>query len=386
MKQENYLNGLNSLRFIAAFFIIAMHIHNNQTIMNLPHLPNMAFLYKGAVSFFFTLSGFLITYIRIAEYEKNGNISMRNFFSKRFYRLAPVYYLVIAFGMIFYWLIVPAIGMNTHNDYNINLALFLYLIFLPNLMNSFFHVGGALNVSWSIGAQEQFYWLLIPFMKYKFKYLLKLLILISILSVLVSIGNSYNVFGLTEQGRAFVHTLRFHFMSIGALLAYMLYYKKGKLLSLWVFSRKWMQLILFLTLVAWYGFDTDSKFLKSTITLPLSLLYGWLIINIAANPKNIIKLDNKLFDWTGKRTYGIYMYHMFVLYLVSYFFSKTEFLFHNFSLYIICYYLLVFGITIGLAHFSFTYIETPIMRWTKENDEKKKLELKRTKVKVLKRA
>jgi len=360
---------------MAAFFIIAMHTQNNQTIMNLPRLPDMAFLYKGAVSFFFTLSGFLITYIRIGEYEKSGDINMRKFFSNRFYRLAPIYYLVVTFGLLFYWFIVPQIGLESHTDYKLNLAIVLYLIFLPNLMNSMYHVGGALHVSWSIGAQEQFYWILIPFMKYRFKYLIPFLILITIASVFMSIGNAYNLFGLSEQMQAFVHTLRLHFMSIGALLGYYLYYKKEKLLSLWIFSKKWIQALLFLSLIAWYGFNTDSKFIKATITLPLSLLYGWLIINVAANPRNIIKLDNSFFDWIGQRTYGIYMIHMFVIYLVSFFFSKTEFLFGNFGLYISCFYLMVFGISIGLAHLSLTYVEQPIIQWSKRWSKVKTLNL-----------
>jgi len=375
MKKTNYLYGLNTLRFMAAFFIIAMHTQNNQTIMNLPRLPDMAFLYKGAVSFFFTLSGFLITYIRIGEYEKSGDINMRKFFSNRFYRLAPIYYLVVTFGLLFYWFIVPQIGLESHTDYKLNLAIVLYLIFLPNLMNSMYHVGGALHVSWSIGAQEQFYWILIPFMKYRFKYLIPFLILITIASVFMSIGNAYNLFGLSEQMQAFVHTLRLHFMSIGALLGYYLYYKKEKLLSLWIFSKKWIQALLFLSLIAWYGFNTDSKFIKATITLPLSLLYGWLIINVAANPRNIIKLDNSFFDWIGQRTYGIYMIHMFVIYLVSFFFSKTEFLFGNFGLYISCFYLMVFGISIGLAHLSLTYVEQPIIQWSKRWSKVKTLNL-----------
>jgi len=372
MKNTNYLYGLNTLRFMAAFFIIAMHTQNNQTIMDLPRLPDMAFLYKGAVSFFFTLSGFLITYIRIGEYEKKGNIDMKTFFSNRFWRLAPLYYLVIVLGLLFYWVFIPFMGIESHTAYNINLAFVLYLAFLPNLMNAMFHVGGALHVSWSIGAQEQFYWLLIPFMKYRFKYLPTFLVIITILSVVVSIGNAYNLFGLSKQMQAFVHTLRFHFMSIGALLGYMLYYKKDKLLALWIFSKKWMQVLLFLSLVGWYGFNTDSKFIKATITLPLSLLYGWIIINVAANPRNIIKLDNKFFDWIGQRTYGIYMIHMFVIYLVSFFFSKTEFLFDNFFLYITSFYLMVFGISIGLAHLSFTYFEQPIIQWTKRLKRRKK--------------
>jgi len=373
MKNTNYLYGLNTLRFMAAFFIIAMHTQNNQTLMDLPRLPDMAFLYKGAVSFFFTLSGFLITYIRIGEYEKKGDINMRKFFSNRFYRLAPVYYLVIAFGLLFYWVIIPLLGIESHTDYKLSLSLLLYLAFLPNLMNAMYHVGGALHVSWSIGAQEQFYWVLIPFMKYRFKYLVPFLIAITILSVFISIGNAYNLFGLSHEMQAFVHTMRLHFMSIGALLGYYLYYKKEKLLSLWIFSSKWMQIILFSSLVGWYGFNTDSQFIKSTITLPLSLLYGWLIINVAANPRNIIKLDNPFFDWIGQRTYGIYMMHMFVIYLVSFFFSKTGFLLENFGLYISCYYLMVFGMSIGLAHLSLTYFEQPIIKWTKRIDIKKKI-------------
>lgn len=376
VRDANYLYGLNTLRFMAAFFIIAMHIHNNQTIMNLPRLPEMAFLYKGAVSFFFTLSGFLITYIRIKEFEKSGDINIRKFLSNRFMRLAPLYFAMVALGLVFYWVIVPKLGMETHNEYNLTLAIVLYLLFLPNLMNSLFHVGGALHVSWSIGVQEQFYWLLLPFMKYRFKHLPKFLIAVIIISVIVSIANAYDAFGLSEGWKAFVHSLRFHYMAIGALLAYYLYYKREQLLGLWVFSKKWAQLLMFGILVMWYGYDTDSVFVKNTITLPLSVLYGWIIINVGSNPKNIIKLDNKVFDWIGQRTFGIYLMHMFIVYGVSFFFAKTHLFFNNFPLYIATFYAMVFGIGIFLGHMSFKYFETPIMEWhgryVKQKKEKEK--------------
>ena len=359
----NYLYGLNTLRFLAAFFIIAMHIQNNQTIMDLPRLPELAFLYKGAVSFFFTLSGFLITYIRVKEYDKTGSINIKRFLGNRFFRLAPLFYAVIIIGLVFYWVLIPSLGMETHTGYNLGLAFILYLLFLPNLMNSFYHVGGALHVSWSIGVQEQFYWLLLPFMKYKFKHLPAFLITVIIVSVAVNIGNAYGIFGFGEQMSAFVHTLRLHFMAIGALLGYYLYYKREKLLGLWIFSKKWLQVGIFMLLVLWYGFKTDSLFIRNTITLPLSLLYGWIIINVGANPRNVIKLDNKVFDWIGQRTYGVYMMHMFVVYGVSFFFTKTQLFFDHFYLYIGAFYLMVFGITIGMAHLSFTYFEQPIIKW-----------------------
>jgi peptidoglycan/LPS O-acetylase OafA/YrhL len=373
-RDANYLYGLNTLRFMAAFFIIAMHIHNNQTIMNLPRLPEMAFLYKGAVSFFFTLSGFLITYIRIKEFEKSGDINIKKFLSNRFMRLAPLYFLMVALGLLFYWFIVPKLGMESHNEYNLTLAIVLYLLFLPNLMNSLYHVGGGLHVSWSIGVQEQFYWLLLPFMKYRFKYLPIFLISVIIISVFVSIANAYDVFGFGEGIKAFIHTLRFHYMAIGALLAYYLYYKREQLLGLWVFSKNWAQLLMFGILVAWYGYSTDSVFIKNTITLPLSLLYGWIIINVGSNPRNIIRIDNKVFDWIGQRTFGIYLMHMFIVYGVSFFFAKTHLFFNNFPMYITAFYIMVFGIGITLGHLSFKYFETPIMTWHASYVKRKKSE------------
>ncbi|MCB0670180.1 MAG: acyltransferase, partial [Saprospiraceae bacterium] len=215
------------------------------------------------------------------------------------------------------------------------------------------------------GVQEQFYWLMLPFMKFKFKYLPFFLVMVTIVSVLVNIGNAYGIFGFSEPVQAFVHTLRFHYMSIGALLGYYLYFKRDQLLGLWIFSKKWLQLVLFTLLVMWYGFNTDSVFIKNTITLPLSLLYGWIIINVGSNPKNVIKIDNKIFDWIGQRTFGVYMMHMFVVYAVSFFFSKTQLFFGYFYLYIFVFYLMVFSITIALAHLSFKYFENPVMDWQK---------------------
>lgn len=369
---KNYLYGLNTLRFLAAFFIIAMHIQNNQKVVGIPRLPEFAFLYKGAVSFFFTLSGFLITYIRIGEHEKTGTINIKRFLSNRFARLGPLYYTVILAGLIFYWVVVPYLGMESYTNYSLGLAAVLYLLFLPNLINSLYHVGGALNVSWSIGVQEQFYWLLLPFMKFKLKYLPTFLVVVIVLSVFVSIGNAYGIFGLSTEMSAFVKTLRFHYMAIGSLLGYLLYYRRDQLLGLWIFSKKWAQVLIFGLLVAWYGFKTDSEFIKNTITLPLSLLYGWIIINVGTNPKNIIKLDNKVFDWIGQRTFGIYLMHMFVVYIVSFFYLKTGLFAEHFGLYIFSFYVLVFGIVIGLAQLSFKYFEQPIMKRHKEAQQRKK--------------
>lgn len=373
--KSDFLYGLNTLRFLAAFFIIAMHIQYNQLVSGLPTLPGYAFLGKGAVSFFFTLSGFLITYIRLGEMNRDKTLNLKRFFSNRFFRLAPVYFLVVSSGLFFYWVVLEKLHIPYIKEYHLGTAAILYSFFLPNLMNSLYQVGGILNVSWSIGAQEQFYFFFLPFMKRNLKYLTTFLWILIGISIVVSIANAYNAFGLPKGLQQFVHTLRFHFMGIGAILGYYLRYKKEKLLSLWIFSKVWMQLFLAGLLVAWYCFKTSDQFINATITLPLSFLYGWLIINVSANPKNIIKIDNKYLDWVGQRTYGVYMYHMFIVYAVSFFFSRTGFLTSHYVAYIILFYALVFGITITLAHLSFEYFEKPIIKRHRARMNAKKLTL-----------
>jgi peptidoglycan/LPS O-acetylase OafA/YrhL len=247
--------------------------------------------------------------------------------------------------------------METYNDYSLSFAIFSYTFFLPNLINNLFQVGGALYVAWSIGAQEQFYWLLIPAMKKKLHLLPHLLIIATVVFVAINIANAYNVFGLSKGMQAFVHSLRFHYMTIGRLLGYFLYYKREKLLSLWVFSKPSLQILVFAILVSWYGFKTDSIFIKNPITLPMSLLYGWIVINVGANPKNVIKISNPVFEWIGQRTFGVYLMHMFVVYAISFVFTKTHLFLETFWLYQLTFYTLVFSITIFLAHLSFAYYE-----------------------------
>ena len=46
----------------------------------------------------------------------------------------------------------------------------------------------------------------------------------------------------------------------------------------------------------------------------LSCSFAWLIINISLNRKSIISLDNRVFNFLGEISYGIYMYHMLIIF------------------------------------------------------------------------
>ena len=69
---NKYFNGLNSLRFFAAFFVLIHHLEQIRFKYGMFNLKEYALFNNGglAVSFFFVLSGFLISYRLIVEKKK----------------------------------------------------------------------------------------------------------------------------------------------------------------------------------------------------------------------------------------------------------------------------------------------------------------------------
>ena len=227
--------GLNGLRFLAAVTVVIMHMHSNLERVGLPQLPAFPILFKGhaAVSFFFVLSGFLITYLLLEERVQTGRISVRNFYLRRVFRIWPLYITVIVFGLFFFWVVVPPMGVEFEIRYDIELAVLLYTLFLANLMNSLYHMGGMLHITWSIAVEEQFYLAWAPVVKKFFVRRLPAIIVgVIIVSATVNILNALDVFGLGAGLKGFVYTLQFHYMGLGAGAAWMLYYRRDSFLAL----------------------------------------------------------------------------------------------------------------------------------------------------------
>lgn len=357
-----YFKGLNALRFLAASLVILMHIRSNQITQGLAALPDWPIFFKGltAVSFFFVLSGFLITYILLKEIETTGSINIKNFYLKRVYRIWPLYFIIVGFGLLFYWYLAPKLGLQFDIDYSKGLALLLYTFFGANLLNSLFHVGGILHVTWSIAVEEQFYLFWAPVVK-KFKSNIKLILLmVLIVSITINTLNAFNIFELEEGWQRFVHTLQFHYMAMGGWVAFLLFQNAEKLLSKKIFSSKIVQLII-LAFIGWLflGYH-KSEILEPLLILPSGFSFAWLIVNVSVNPNKIFGLDNKVFNYLGEISYGIYMYHMIVVYAVTFLSSK---LLSDLPFAVLqsVYILSVFSLTIILSAASYRFLESKIL-------------------------
>jgi peptidoglycan/LPS O-acetylase OafA/YrhL len=96
-----YWPQLDGLRTVA-FLLVLMHHLGPVTAENTPTLPWHVLLINticswggSGVDLFFSLSGFLITFILLAEKQNFGDISFKLFFIRRALRIWPVYYFLL---------------------------------------------------------------------------------------------------------------------------------------------------------------------------------------------------------------------------------------------------------------------------------------------------
>lgn len=89
-RSKVYFPGLNSLRFIAASVVIVHHIEQIKSLSGYQNYFDNIFIHNiggYAVTFFFALSGFLITYLLLVEQARTKTISIRSFYIRRTLRI-----------------------------------------------------------------------------------------------------------------------------------------------------------------------------------------------------------------------------------------------------------------------------------------------------------
>ncbi|MFZ4726540.1 MAG: acyltransferase family protein, partial [Paludibacter sp.] len=327
-KNISFFEGLNSLRFFAAFMVV---MHHTETIRKKNDLFNLEWLGLfrnggNAVTFFFVLSGFLITYLLLKESNKTGTISIKHFYIKRMLRIWPLYFLLVIIGTLLVPQVFSMLHINYEMPYNLGQTWFYYVFFLPGLVTFFFghHL---LEPLWSIGIEEVFYLIWAPLFKIGKKMILT--ILLSIIAIKVVLMIMAEVWIKEPLFVYVVNTFRFEAMSIGGLGAYFIFHRK-KSLSNMILYKKPIQIVIYAVLIVFLIFQTNINnsiwlaiFNTPVVSgLIVDFLFLYLIIGVSLIDNNIFKFRNKFLSYLGEISYGIYMYHLLIIFAVIQFLKK----------------------------------------------------------------
>ena len=329
-KNINYFESLNGLRFFAAFLVVIHHSESIRLSYNMFNLKQFSLFNNGgmAVSFFFVLSGFLITYLLLKEKSITNQISIKKFYLRRILRIWPLYYLLVFIGTI----VLPAILFYISSDVKIPYSfsdVILYYIFFTPFMVNIFYGHHFLEPLWSIGVEEVFYLIWAPLIKLFKSRSLTVIILIVVLKITIMVL-MFLFFKNTVLYQVLSY-LKFESMAIGALGAYIVFNSKKEISSFLIFSKP-AQFVIFTFVILrlttfkyffFYGglmsFFFNTPLLSSFI---LDFIFLWMILNLSLNKNNIFNFNNSILNFLGNISYGIYMYHMLVIFLVVLLFSN----------------------------------------------------------------
>ena len=292
----------------------------------------------------------------LAEKEKFGKISIKQFYVRRILRIWPLYYLILVLGFF----ILPQfvsfkIGyLQNSFEQHFYSNLILYLFILPNLAYSFYPAVPNIGQSWSIGVEEQFY-IFWPIIIAKSKSVLKTLLIITSALIFIKIivlflGHFFQDTEWHKPLKLFVAMSKFECMSIGGLGAYFLFINH-KFLE-FVYKPTIFILSILLSVLLIYF---TPEILQDGIHLIYSVLFLQIILFVAKK-SNGTYFDNKVFNYLGKISYGLYMYHFMVIPLCIYMYV-TYFRFNSFLMENLILYSTIILVTILISGISYQFFE-----------------------------
>jgi peptidoglycan/LPS O-acetylase OafA/YrhL len=319
--QPSRLRGLDGLRAIAVIAVLLYHLEV------FPWVARGGYL---GVDLFFVISGFLITGLLAAEWErkKTGYLGMLlKFYWRRIKRLIPAAWLLIAACVFAAWWLAPDDALpRLHED---ALAALLYLINYQFIWHgvSYFEATGRqplLLHLWSLAIEGQFYlvWgpvLLLGLARVGRRGMGVIALMLAVASVawmkFMALQIGYAPGGTVDATRLYFGTDTHGFQLLfGAALG--LWWQPGKHAAaathgagkIWLALAGLAALVLMLQLM--FMLDEQTPWLYPWGFL-LSAVISMALIALATHPGSSfgLWLDNRVMRWIGERSYGIYLWH-----------------------------------------------------------------------------
>lgn len=344
--------ALDAVRGIAILLVLIWHYLPRRSVITPEWLLTSTSMFWSGVDLFFVLSGFLIGGILLQNANSKNYFS--TFYIRRAVRILPLYVLILlVLIMVIYW--APAFIAQSSKAH---LPLWSYLTFTQNFLYAAKQRFNDpwIDVTWSLAVEEQFY-IFLSLLVWKLDK--RKLSIVTITLILLA-----PVLRFFAPNNMVAYLFPFHradSLMLGVLLALIWQWDKGKeFLYKYVRVFRW-SFVFFLLGTAyltyrrvWVG-DVVGHFC-------LALFYCNFIVLalIQTDQKKRFDLfNNKILEWFGLRSYGIYLFHKPVQILIP--LLIAQYLSDDLSIWIV---IAIYTIVLFIvSEISYRFLEKPIMVW-----------------------
>lgn len=306
MNKLHYYKELDGVRAIAALMIMYFHFMfelypEPNTILFL--LKKISVFGQTGVTLFFVLSGFLITRILINSKSESGYF--KNFYIRRSLRIFPLYYF---FLILYYGILIPLV-------YNKSLEIqstWPYWIYMQNVARTFSWESTGPTHFWSLAVEEHFY-LFWPLVVYfcstkRLLQVIGVIILFALFCRIVLINEGY------LYGTNFFTFTQIDCLAIGSILAL-------NEIKQWISFRTIVisgSALITLLIVAWIFWGGEALTLVQYLKLPIIATFYLGLIGTLISGKTFLNrvFENKFLQYSGKISYGLYVYHPACFYII----------------------------------------------------------------------
>jgi peptidoglycan/LPS O-acetylase OafA/YrhL len=351
---RRYMPQLDGLRALAVCAVLLHHYSDKADFGRV----NLAAL---GVWLFFVLSGFLITRILlhsrddVVYHRCPSGFALRQFYIRRFLRIFPLYYFTLAVAA---WLDLGQVRETV----------FWHLAYLSNYLFATHGEWGIVTAHfWSLAVEEQFYILWPAIILFTpARALLKVIIAV------IAVGPIFRLVGyfLSFNGIALYATTpaSLDSLGVGALLAYCSHHAAERpqwigrlnLCTRWLGIPGVIGFIVLWTLESFKLLPPVTDYIWFTEPTLWALVFAGVINRASFGYSGISGkiLQLKPLLYLGKISYGIYVYHLFMLSLVPLVLARIGI---NFSFLLgWVQFVMLTGVTVGLAAISWHSFELPL--------------------------
>lgn len=294
--ENKRIYSLDVLRGLAVLLVLFRHVPGEDASQLLLVLRGIGWT---GVDLFFVLSGFLISGLLFSEFDRTGDLNLRQFWLRRGMKIWPSYFLTYGAAMILTIIAKGDVGLLKTKAPN--------YVFIQNYMQPQYRW----THSWSIAIEEHFY-LVLPLVlvilaptKFKSLFRIGTLICVAVLALRLIV---FFTSDLPWPNFYFQSHMRIDSLCFGVMLGYLYQYKQTTFLRAARFWPLFLALTPLVLLAHFYPLKSSS--LSYTIGFTIFyLVFGGLVVAARAYPDVGKSGPLRLVALMGVYSYTIYLAH-----------------------------------------------------------------------------